>query len=303
MTPVACRNTMLIAGSGALALAVVAPLLHPADLRARASIRRCRRCGCCLPGTIALSGSKVITSYIFSQGRPLVNTTITAVSLVVTVVADFTLVPLYGVNGAARSVVAGLQRAFRRGAVCVRQDSGQPAVRSRRAESRGPAAVCRWRAQRAAPSQFAQAGRSGRAHAPAATRMIEPVAPERAAAHRRPRRLRRRAHARLAAVVRRARARCPRDQLLPASRAGRRRDDARAAPARANAARSTQRDGGAAVSRRLPRRPRAAGARRAISARRPGARRARDRARRASRALSSSSTASTAASRRSIRTS
>ncbi len=54
-----------------------------------------------LPGTVALTGSKVLTSYIFSQGRPLVNTGITCVSLVVTVAALLALVPPFGVNGAA----------------------------------------------------------------------------------------------------------------------------------------------------------------------------------------------------------
>ena len=79
MTPVATRNTMLIAAAGS-----------------RRRWRSPRRC-CCrrssatrfddsvqalwwlLPGTVALTGSKVLTSYIFSQGRPLVNTGITCV--------------------------------------------------------------------------------------------------------------------------------------------------------------------------------------------------------------------------------
>ena len=54
-----------------------------------------------LPGTVALSGSKVLTSYIFSKGQPLVNTGITVVSLVVTVTADLLLIPWLDVNGAA----------------------------------------------------------------------------------------------------------------------------------------------------------------------------------------------------------
>jgi Na+-driven multidrug efflux pump len=43
----------------------------------------------------------VLTSYIFSQGRPLVNTGITFVSLIVTIAADLALIPRFGVNGAA----------------------------------------------------------------------------------------------------------------------------------------------------------------------------------------------------------
>jgi O-antigen/teichoic acid export membrane protein len=100
MAPVATRNTMLIAGGGALALAAVAPLLVPAVFgdAFRDSVQAL---WLLLPGTVALAGSKVLTSYIFSQGRPLVNTGITVVSLVVTIVADLALIPRYGVNGAA----------------------------------------------------------------------------------------------------------------------------------------------------------------------------------------------------------
>ena len=46
-------------------------------------------------------GSKVLTSYIFSRGRPLVNTGITLVSLAVTIIALITLVQRFGVNCAA----------------------------------------------------------------------------------------------------------------------------------------------------------------------------------------------------------
>jgi O-antigen/teichoic acid export membrane protein len=54
-----------------------------------------------LPGTVALAGSKVLTSYIFSRGRPLVNTVITTLALVVTIAADVALIPAFGASGAA----------------------------------------------------------------------------------------------------------------------------------------------------------------------------------------------------------
>lgn len=100
IAPVASRNTMLIAAAGAGALAVAAPLLIPAAFGAqyRDSVEAL---WWLLPGTVALAGSKVLTSYIFSQGKPLVNTGITIVSLIVTLVAGFTLIPAFGVNGAA----------------------------------------------------------------------------------------------------------------------------------------------------------------------------------------------------------
>jgi O-antigen/teichoic acid export membrane protein len=100
LAPVASRNTMLVAAAGSLALAAVAPVLIPAVF-GEAFEDSVEALWLLLPGTVALAGSKVLTSYIFSQGRPLVNTGITAVSLVVTIVADLALIPRYGVNGAA----------------------------------------------------------------------------------------------------------------------------------------------------------------------------------------------------------
>jgi O-antigen/teichoic acid export membrane protein len=100
MTPVAARNTILVAALGSAALAVAAPLLLPAFF-GHAYDDSVQALWWLLPGTVALTGSKVLTSYIFSQGRPLVNTGITIVSLVVTVIALLSLVPPFGVNGAA----------------------------------------------------------------------------------------------------------------------------------------------------------------------------------------------------------
>jgi O-antigen/teichoic acid export membrane protein len=100
MAPVAARNTILIASGGALLLAAIAPALIPAVF-GDAYDDSVRPLWWLLPGTVALAGSKVLTSYIFSRGRPLVNTMITAGSLVVTLVADLALVPAFGVEGAA----------------------------------------------------------------------------------------------------------------------------------------------------------------------------------------------------------
>ena len=100
IAPVACRNTMLIAAGGAAVLAVVAAPVIPRVFGGGFD-DSVQALWWLLPGTVALTGSKVLTSYIFSQGRPLVNTMITASSLVVTFVALFLLVPAFGVNGAA----------------------------------------------------------------------------------------------------------------------------------------------------------------------------------------------------------
>jgi O-antigen/teichoic acid export membrane protein len=100
MAPMAARNTMAIAGAGAVALAVAAPVLVPLAY-GRQYDDSVRALWLLLPGTVALCGSKVLTSYIFSRGQPLVNTGITLMSLVVTVSADLVLIRWLGVNGAA----------------------------------------------------------------------------------------------------------------------------------------------------------------------------------------------------------
>ena len=79
-----------------------------------------------LPGTVALTGSKVLTSYIFSRGRPLVNTGITVVSLVVTTVALFALVPAFGVNGAALASSLAYCAHFAAALYAYRRLSGEP---------------------------------------------------------------------------------------------------------------------------------------------------------------------------------
>jgi O-antigen/teichoic acid export membrane protein len=100
MAPVATRNTIFVAAAGALVLALAAPVIVPLAF-GEAYEDSIEPLWLLLPGTVLLCGSKVLTSYIFSQGRPLVNTGITVISLVVTLVANLALVPWLDVNGAA----------------------------------------------------------------------------------------------------------------------------------------------------------------------------------------------------------
>lgn len=125
MAPVASRNTMVVAGGGAIVLAAIAPLLIPAVFgdEFRESVQAL---WLLLPGTVALAGSKVLTSYIFSQGRPLVNTGITVVSLVVTIVADLALIPRFGVNGAAAASSLAYVAHFAAALYAYSRISGQP---------------------------------------------------------------------------------------------------------------------------------------------------------------------------------
>jgi O-antigen/teichoic acid export membrane protein len=99
-TPLVCRNTLLVSAIAAIGLGVASPWLIEAlfggDFEAAVTPLLWL-----LPGTVALAGSKVLTSYIFSQGRPLTNSLITIAALVVTLVADFVLIPPFEVAGAA----------------------------------------------------------------------------------------------------------------------------------------------------------------------------------------------------------
>ncbi len=54
-----------------------------------------------LPGTVALAGSKILSAYVFSRGKPIINAWISLATLIVTVVADVILIPLFDVAGAA----------------------------------------------------------------------------------------------------------------------------------------------------------------------------------------------------------
>jgi len=125
MAPVATRNTLAIAGGAAAALAIAAPLLIPRFF-GHAYDDSVRALWWLLPGTVALTGSKVLTSYIFSQGRPLVNTGITVVSLAVTAAALFALVPAFGVEGAAAASSLAYIAHFAAALYAYRSISGEP---------------------------------------------------------------------------------------------------------------------------------------------------------------------------------
>jgi O-antigen/teichoic acid export membrane protein len=100
LTPLVCRHTLLISALAAAGLAVVSPVLVEALFGGEFSAAVVPLLWL-LPGTVALSGSKILASYIFSQGKPLINSYITLASLAVTLAADFILIPPFGVEGAA----------------------------------------------------------------------------------------------------------------------------------------------------------------------------------------------------------
>ena len=100
ITPVICRNTLLISILAALGLVAVSPLVitwlfggqfEPAVTPLMLL----------MPGVVAVSAARVLGSYMFSQGKVIYNTYTTFIALGVTLVLDLALIPVLGINGAA----------------------------------------------------------------------------------------------------------------------------------------------------------------------------------------------------------
>jgi stage V sporulation protein B len=98
--PLICRNTLLVTALGAAALGVVSPVAVPLLFGSKfnGSVQPLLWL---LPGVVALAGTKVLSAYVFSQGKPLINTYISVGTLVATLAGDLALIPLLGVDGAA----------------------------------------------------------------------------------------------------------------------------------------------------------------------------------------------------------
>jgi O-antigen/teichoic acid export membrane protein len=100
MTPLVCRSTLLLTASAAIAAAVVSPVVIPLVFGSGFEDAVVPFL-CLLPGTVALSGGKILSAYVFSRGRPAINAGIAVITLIVTVVADVILIPWLDVTGAA----------------------------------------------------------------------------------------------------------------------------------------------------------------------------------------------------------
>ncbi len=100
LTPVVCRNTLLVSLAAATGVGVLSPVLVEAIFGGEFG-PSVTAVYWLLPGTVALAGTKILASYVFSQGKPLINSYITVVTLAATVVFDLVLIPPFGVPGAA----------------------------------------------------------------------------------------------------------------------------------------------------------------------------------------------------------
>jgi O-antigen/teichoic acid export membrane protein len=100
MTPVVCRNTLLVTALAAIGAAAVAPFVIPWFFGAAFEDAVVPFLWL-LPGAVALAGAKVLSAYVFSRGRPMINAWIALATLLVTLTADLVLIPLFEVSGAA----------------------------------------------------------------------------------------------------------------------------------------------------------------------------------------------------------
>jgi O-antigen/teichoic acid export membrane protein len=106
VTPVVCRNTLLVTAVAALAAAFLAPIFI-SIIFGDAYQGAVAPYLWLLPGTAALSGAKILAAYVFSRGRPIINAWISLITLAVTIPSDIALIHLFGVPGAAMGASFG----------------------------------------------------------------------------------------------------------------------------------------------------------------------------------------------------
>ena len=99
-TPVICRNTLLVSALGALVLIAVS-WLAIRIVFGREYDASYLPLVLLMPGIVAASATRVLGSYLFSQGRIIYNTYATFIALGLTLALDFALIPWLEVPGAA----------------------------------------------------------------------------------------------------------------------------------------------------------------------------------------------------------
>jgi O-antigen/teichoic acid export membrane protein len=125
MTPVTCRNTLLITGVSAVVAALIAGLWIPEVFGAKYQ-DSVEPYIWLLPGIVALSGAKILAAYVFSRGRPMINTAISLVTLIASLPVQVVLLGLWGVPGAAAATSINYAMALALTALAYRRLSGNP---------------------------------------------------------------------------------------------------------------------------------------------------------------------------------
>ena len=127
MTPIVCRNTLLVTFLGAVGAAVIVSFWLPVVF-GRAYSDSVLPYLWLLPGTVALSGSKILAAYVFSRGRPIINAWIALATLLATIPTDIVLISLFGVAGAAAGTSLGYALSLVLTAIVYRRLSGNTLV-------------------------------------------------------------------------------------------------------------------------------------------------------------------------------
>jgi O-antigen/teichoic acid export membrane protein len=101
VTPLVCRNTFaisIIAGAGLVAVSPIAiKVLFGGEFYPDSFLPLVLL----MPGIVAASATRVLGSYMFSQGRVIYNTYATVIALALDILLDLIFVPLFHVPGAA----------------------------------------------------------------------------------------------------------------------------------------------------------------------------------------------------------
>jgi O-antigen/teichoic acid export membrane protein len=123
MTPFVYRTTLLVTAVGAIGAAIIAPLWLTAVFGSdyAGSVLPYLLL---LPGTVAISGTKIFAAYVFSRGRPMINAWIAIATLVATVPTDIVLIHVFGVAGAAAGTSLGYGLSLGLTAIAYRRLSG-----------------------------------------------------------------------------------------------------------------------------------------------------------------------------------
>ncbi|HWC30073.1 MAG TPA: oligosaccharide flippase family protein [Dehalococcoidia bacterium] len=100
LTPIVCRNTMLVTGVAAIVAALIVDLWLPAVFGSKyqASVEPYLWL---LPGMVAIAGAKILGAYVFSRGLPIINFWIAVANLAITTPITVALLLIYDVPGAA----------------------------------------------------------------------------------------------------------------------------------------------------------------------------------------------------------
>ena len=101
VTPLVCRNTLFVSLVAGLGLVAVSPVAIRVLFGSQYYPDALLPLILLMPGIVAASATRVLGSYLFSQGRVIYNTYATVIALGLDVLLDLIFVPLFHVNGAA----------------------------------------------------------------------------------------------------------------------------------------------------------------------------------------------------------